>query len=156
MVAQLTHWGLVTPYGDRDMDQHWLRQWLVAWQHQAITWTNIDLSSVRSSNILLGIISHKIPQPLIIEISLKITCLNFYSNLPGANELIYTIHTKYHHHYSYDDEWRWFTHQRLILGFTILNDLLGQCYNTTWMHSLFFYLFLMRVVKANQSLSWWD
>ena len=22
---QLTHWGLVTPYGDRDLGQHWLR-----------------------------------------------------------------------------------------------------------------------------------
>ena len=22
---ELTHWGLVTPYVDKDMDQHWLR-----------------------------------------------------------------------------------------------------------------------------------
>ena len=23
--VSLTHWGLVTPYGDRDLGQHWLR-----------------------------------------------------------------------------------------------------------------------------------
>ena len=40
----LTHWGLVTPYGDRDLGQHWVRQWLVAWWHQAVTRTNVDLS----------------------------------------------------------------------------------------------------------------
>ena len=48
----LTHWGLVTPFGDIDLGQHWLRWWLVAWRHQAITWTNVDLS-VRSRGILL-------------------------------------------------------------------------------------------------------
>ena len=39
---------LVTLYGDTDLAQNWLRQWLVAWRHQAITWTNVDLSWVRS------------------------------------------------------------------------------------------------------------
>ena len=38
----LTHCGQVTPYGDRDLGWHWLRKWLGAGQHQAITWTNID------------------------------------------------------------------------------------------------------------------
>ena len=27
------------------LGQHWLRWWLFAWQHQVITWTNVDLSS---------------------------------------------------------------------------------------------------------------
>ena len=40
----LTHWGLVTPYGERDLGQYWLRQWLVAWWYQAITWTSVDSS----------------------------------------------------------------------------------------------------------------
>ena len=30
---------------------HWLREWLVASQHQAITWSNVDLSSVSSCGI---------------------------------------------------------------------------------------------------------
>ena len=38
----------MTPYGDRKLGQHWIRLWFVAWRHQAITWTNVDLSSVRS------------------------------------------------------------------------------------------------------------
>ena len=29
-----------------DLSQHWLRQCLVAWRHQVITWTNVDLSSI--------------------------------------------------------------------------------------------------------------
>ena len=53
MCVGLTHCGLVTPYGDRDLGQLWLRQWLVAWRHQAITWTNVDLSSVMSLGIHL-------------------------------------------------------------------------------------------------------
>ena len=83
----LTHCGLVTPYGDRDLGQHWLRQWLVAWRHQAITWIKVDLSIVKSSGIHLMAISQEIPQPQITEIRVKITSLKFRSNLPGANEL---------------------------------------------------------------------
>ena len=52
-VNKLTHWGLVTSYGIGDLGQHWFRQWLVAWRHQAITWTNVDFSSVRSCGIHL-------------------------------------------------------------------------------------------------------
>ena len=44
LTLALTHCGLATPYGTKDLGQHWLRLWLVAWQHQAITWTNADLS----------------------------------------------------------------------------------------------------------------
>ena len=84
----LTLFGLVTPYGDINVGQHWFRYWLVAWRHQAIIWTNIDLSSVRSNGIHLSAILQEIPQPSLTEISLKITSLNFCSNLPGANEFI--------------------------------------------------------------------
>ena len=41
----------------RDLCQHWFRQWLVAWWHQAISWTNVDLSSLRSSDVHLRAIS---------------------------------------------------------------------------------------------------
>ena len=54
--VSLTHCGLVTPYGDVELGQHWLRFWLVAWRHQAITWT-VDLSSVRSLGINLRALS---------------------------------------------------------------------------------------------------
>ena len=33
----LTHCGLVKPYWDIDLRQHWLGQWLVALRHQTIT-----------------------------------------------------------------------------------------------------------------------
>ena len=48
-----THCSLVEPYGNKDMDQHWVNLWLVAWWLQAITWTNVDLSSVWSQGIHL-------------------------------------------------------------------------------------------------------
>ena len=40
-------------YSIMDLGQQWFRWWLVAWQHQAISWTNHDLSSLRSSDIHL-------------------------------------------------------------------------------------------------------
>ena len=86
-----THCGLVTPWGDINLGQHWLRWWLGAWRHQAITWTNADLSWGKSTNIHLQAFSHEIPQPPIIKISLKIMYLKFYSNLPGGSELITTL-----------------------------------------------------------------
>ena len=84
----LTHCGLVTPYGGRDLGQHWFRQWLVAWRHQAITSTNVDLSSLWSSDVHLRAISLEISQPSVTKISLKIIFLRLYWNLPGTNELI--------------------------------------------------------------------
>ena len=39
MYTILTHCGLVMSLDDIELGQHWLRQWLVARQHQAITWT---------------------------------------------------------------------------------------------------------------------
>ena len=36
---------------DIDPGQYWSRKWLAAWQHQAIIWTNVDLSS----NVFCGI-----------------------------------------------------------------------------------------------------
>ena len=83
---ELAHCGLVTPYDDRDLGQHWFRQWLAAWRHQAITWTNVDLSSIAYSDIHMRAILQEIPQPWIPKISLKINHLKFPSNLPGANE----------------------------------------------------------------------
>ena len=86
-LGTLTHCGLVTPYGKRYLNQHWLRYWLVAWRHQAITWTNVDWSSVKSNDIDISAISLEMPQPSITKICLKITCLKFHSSFQGANEL---------------------------------------------------------------------
>ena len=55
-------------------------------QVMAITWTNVDWSSVKSSDIHIRAISQEMPQPSIIKICLKIICLKFTSNFPGANE----------------------------------------------------------------------
>ena len=61
---------------------------VMALRHQAITWTIVDLSSVRSSDNQPRAISQEISQPLITKISMKITDLKFYSYFSGANELI--------------------------------------------------------------------
>ena len=83
----LTHCGLVMPYGDTDLDQHWFRWWLITWQHQAIT--NVDLSPVKSSDIhLRAINSWDILQASITKSCFKLTNLKFPSNLLKANELI--------------------------------------------------------------------
>ena len=63
-------------------------RWLVAWWHQAITWTNAYWSSVKSSDIHIMAISQEMPQPSITKIHLKITYLKFHSYFPEANELM--------------------------------------------------------------------
>ena len=83
----LTHFRMETRYGDIVPGQHWFRQWLGGWRHQAITWTNVDLSSVKSSDIHIKEISQEAPQPPINKNSLKIDYLKFYSNVSGNNEL---------------------------------------------------------------------
>ena len=80
----LNHYGIVTPYGDRDLGQHWLRQWHVAWRYQGITWTNVDWSSVKSSVIRTRTISQAMHLPSVTKSHLKI---KWHSNFPGANEL---------------------------------------------------------------------
>ena len=66
----------------------------LALRHQAITWTNVDLSPARCSGIHLSAILQEIPQPSVTEISSKITYLKLCSNLPGANELIEPVMAK--------------------------------------------------------------
>ena len=45
-MAEFTHRGLVTPYGEIQLGQQWFMQWLIAWRHRAITRTYVDLSSI--------------------------------------------------------------------------------------------------------------
>ena len=54
------------------------------------TWTNVDWSSVKSSDIHIRAISQEMPQPSITKICMKSMCLKFHSNFPGANELIHS------------------------------------------------------------------
>ena len=59
---------------------------------QAITWTNIAISSAESNDIHHMTIPQEIPQPPITKISMEITYLKFPSNLPGVNELNAPLH----------------------------------------------------------------
>ena len=87
MGLQLTFCGLVTPYGDIALGQHWLRIWLVAWRHQAITRTNIDLSSTDFCGMHLRAISQEVLRSLICNTNLNSTLKKLYPNLPGFSEL---------------------------------------------------------------------
>ena len=82
----------MTPYGDKELSQHWLREWLVAWRHQAITWTNADLSSVRSCGIHRRALSWEDLYIPISKTRLKVTFLESHSDLPGASELNYQVY----------------------------------------------------------------
>ena len=85
--ATLTHCCLEMPYGDIELGQYWLRWWLAAWRHQAIIWTNVKLSSVRSSDNHLRTVLQETLQPSVTSISLKIIYLKYHLNLPGVSEL---------------------------------------------------------------------
>ena len=80
----------------------WAQVKAFACWHQAINWSNVDSSSVRSSDINLRAISQEIPQPSITQISLKINGLRFYSYLPRDNELMQQTH-RWIMGFSYED-----------------------------------------------------
>ena len=63
----LIHCGPVTPYSGIGLDQHWLRQGLVVWQHQAMCLTNVDWFSQVLCGIHLVVISQEV-----LKIHLKI------------------------------------------------------------------------------------
>ena len=44
-LKHFNHCELVTQLSKINLGQHWHKKWLAAWRHQAITWTNVDLSS---------------------------------------------------------------------------------------------------------------
>ena len=71
ILSTSAHCGLVTPYGDIDLGQHWFRYWLVAWWHRTVTWTNVALSSVRSSSDHVRAISQEIPYPSVTKIRME-------------------------------------------------------------------------------------
>ena len=62
--CRLTHCGLAMPYDDVDLSQNG--------PGNGFTWTNVDLSFVRSSDIHLTLIAQKIHQPSITKISMKL------------------------------------------------------------------------------------
>ena len=69
----------MTPYGDIDLGQHW--------RHQAITWTNVDLSSVRSSYINLKPNSQEIHKSPMTKINIEIARLKCHQSPATATEL---------------------------------------------------------------------
>ena len=70
---QWTYSRKATPYGGIDLGQYGPRQWLLAWRHQAITWTNANLSS-------MGICGNHLIQYYISirKMSLKNILLNYF------------------------------------------------------------------------------
>ena len=48
---ELTHFGLMMLYSDMELGRYWFLFWLGAIRHQAITWTNHVLSSMRPCDI---------------------------------------------------------------------------------------------------------
>ena len=86
-----THCGLAPPQGDKGLSQHWLSWWLGACRHQAITWTNVDLSSVMSCGIHQRTLSWGDLEIPISKSRLKIPLFESHSDLPGANELTVTL-----------------------------------------------------------------
>ena len=74
-------------YGHWYLSQHWLRYWLVAWWHQAITWTNVGLPILGFYGIQPRTILYKLLKNQIQEMSLEITLLELHPHRPGFNGL---------------------------------------------------------------------
>ena len=68
---------------------------LVAWRHQAITWTNVDFSLVSFWCIHRNTISHWVTKLLCCIMNLEIIFWKLMLNLSGANEFILEYLDKY-------------------------------------------------------------
>ena len=78
---------MVTPHGNIDLGHHWLRLWLIAWQHQVITWTIVDLSSVEFCGVHPRAASYEWFKQKNDVVSLKITLLKLLLYLLGDSEI---------------------------------------------------------------------
>ena len=67
---------------------------IMAWQHQAITWTHVEKSSVRLCGIHLRANSQQVLKLLFCILSVKIILLESPPYLPGSNESKTTKHNK--------------------------------------------------------------
>ena len=83
----LTHCDLVIPHGDRS-GQLRLRQWLVAWWHQAIIWNDVDFLPERLCDYHLRAISRWVTNLLFCITSSKIILLKLLPHHPGDDEFI--------------------------------------------------------------------
>ena len=72
----------MTSYGDIDLCQHFLGKGMLFDGSKPLH--EPMMTSVRSTDIHLSVISQEILQPSIFNSSLKISNLELYSNLPGA------------------------------------------------------------------------
>ena len=77
----------MTPYGDMELGQHCPKEWRVAWRHQAIIWTNAELSLMMCHGINLRALSLNDVNIPINKTRLKIAGLKWHPSLPGDNEL---------------------------------------------------------------------
>ena len=90
-LAQYTGWLVKNKAGNKSgnigLGQHWLRWWLVAWWHQAVTWTNVDLSSVEFWCTHLWPILQEVLQISIHKINFKNALVKLFPCVLGANKL---------------------------------------------------------------------
>ena len=84
MIHSLTHWGLATPYGDKNISQHWSRLWPVARRHQAITWSIADLTTLAS---FLDQFYGYSTKYTCLNLHLEIILFKNFLQLPGGNKL---------------------------------------------------------------------
>ena len=75
----------MTPYGDINLGQHWLKKWFVAYRHQTIIWTNPDFPLVGFCSIHLKAVSQWVTSYYYIKWAWKLYVLELLSHFPGPN-----------------------------------------------------------------------
>ena len=83
--TEWAHCGLLIPYDDIELGQHCFRVRLVVWQHQAITWNNVDLS-VEFCGTHLTPISQEVLKISIYKMSFKNIIVKLLLHLSVASE----------------------------------------------------------------------
>ena len=75
------------PYYNIDLGQQWLMKWLVAIMHQAITWTNVNLSLKAFWGIYMRAVSQELMKILIHEIKFENYPTKCTATSPRAKKL---------------------------------------------------------------------
>ena len=103
----MSHWwinlyfSLICPNNSTDLSQHWFRQWLVAWRHQAISWTNVEL---RLSSSFPMQLHRKCRRYYGQNYHLKLFLQNFM-HLPKDNEIKFLFLSLFIHSYEANQHW---------------------------------------------------
>ena len=120
------------------LGQHWLRQWLVAWWHKAITWTNVDSSKIFPVIHLIAI-SQEVLMNLICNKCSEITLSKRDPSYDNTCILYSTAMTREKHRLDFELTKDTLRGARCVVSIMIIFHQTSVILTTLWPHSTMIY-----------------